>query len=137
MAESLSVNRDKRREMMMKYPIIKVLPIIAIPMIVSMIIDSVYNMADAYFVSQLGTAAIEAVGVNDSLTQIIRAVAMGFGVGASSYISRLMRAKREDEASRVGTTTLFTAMLAILLLALTAIVFVDLLVMFLGSTENV
>lgn len=136
MSENLSANRTRRREMMLEYPVYKVLPIVAVPMIISMLIDSLYNIADAYFVSQIGQAATAAVGVNDSLAHFIRSVSMGFGVGASSYISRLMGAKREDEASRVGTTTLITGMLLVLLLAALAFVFIEPLIMLLGSTVS-
>lgn len=136
MSENLSRNRDKRREMMLEYPVLKVLPVLAIPVIISMLIDSFYNMADAYFVSQLGTAATAAVGVNDSLAHFVRSLSMGFGVGASSYISRLLGAKRGDEASRVATTTFFTGLVIISLLAAAAYVFVSPLVMLLGATEN-
>lgn len=136
MSEVLSENRDHRRRMMLEGPIIKVLLLVSAPMVITMLIDSLYNTADAYFVSQLGKAATGAVGINDSLAHLIRSVSMGFGVGASSCISRLMGAKREDEASRVGTTTIMTAMLVISLLATAAFIFVEPLVMLLGSTGS-
>ena len=59
--------RAARNRMMLEESIFKVIPIIALPMVVSMLIDSFYNLADTYFVSQLGTAATAAVGVNNSL----------------------------------------------------------------------
>ena len=136
MPDCLENMRGARRKMMLEDPVIKVLPLVAIPMIITMLIDSFYSMADAYFVSRLGTAATGAVGINDSLVQLIRSVSVGFGIGASSYISRLLGAREEDEASRVGTTTLVTAMLTVFLLAMTALVWVEPLVMLLGSTES-
>lgn len=136
MSGSLIENRTKRRVMMLEDPVIKVLPLVAMPMVISMLIDSLYNIADAFFVSQIGTTATAAVGINDSLAHVIRSISMGFGVGASSYISRLMGAKREDEASRVGTTTLITAMVTLFLLASVAQFFADPLVTLLGSVES-
>ena len=136
MSEHLTENRDKRRAMMLEEPVIRVLPLIAIPMMISMLIDSFYNIADAYFVSQLGSTATAAVGVNDSLAQIIRSISMGFGVGASSYISRLMGARQDEEACRVGTTTLITAMLVLFVLAAPMQLLVDPLVVLLGSVES-
>lgn len=133
---TLAENRNKRRKMMLEDQMVKVLVIVAVPMIISMVIDSLYNMADAYFVSQLGKVATAAVGVNDSLAHFLRAISMGFGVGASSYISRLMGAKREDEASCVATTIIITAMLSMAVLSVVALVFVEQFVMLLGSTEG-
>lgn len=136
MANTLQDRRDERRRMMLEDPAWKVIPIIAIPMIISMLIDSLYNLADTYFVSQLGTAATAAVGVNDSLTHFTRSLSMCFGVGAASYISRLMGAKREEYACRVGTTAMFTSMAVLTVFAVLCYTFLEPLVMLLGSTEN-
>ena len=129
--------RAERRRMMLEDPIIKVLPIVALPMVLSTLIDSFYNLADTYFVSTLGTAATAAVGVNNSLMHFIRALGMGFGMGAASYISRLLGAKRDEEASRVASTTTFTAMAVISALGALAFLFRSSLVMLLGATENI
>ncbi|MBQ5325771.1 MAG: MATE family efflux transporter, partial [Oscillospiraceae bacterium] len=87
-AKTIEQKREERRQFMLEGNLLKVIPVIALPQVVSMLIDSLYNMADTYFVSQLGKAATAAVGVNDSLMMIIRAISLGFGMGASSYISR-------------------------------------------------
>lgn len=136
MANTLTQNRAERRRMMLNEPVGKIVTIIAIPMIISMMVDSLYNIADTYFVSQLGKAATAAVGVNDSMTHFIRACAMGFGIGASSYMSRLLGAKRDEEACRVGNTTLFTSMIVLSALAVLAFIFVDPLVSLLGATPS-
>ena len=93
-------------------------------------------MADTYFVSDLGTAATAAVGVNNSLMQVVQMAGMAIGVGASSYISRLMGAKEDDKASSVLSTAFFSAMgfgLVIMILGLT---FMHPLVRFLGATPD-
>ena len=136
MAGTLEENRAERRRMMLEDPVAKVISIMAVPMIISMLVDSLYNIADTYFVSQLGKAATAAVGVNDSMTHFIRSCAMGFGVGASSYISRLLGAKRDEEACRVGTTAMFTSIVVLSFLAVLAYIFVSPLVSLLGATES-
>ena len=136
MANTLAQNRAERRRMMLEEPVGKVVTIIAIPMIISIMVDSLYNIADTYFVSQIGRAATAAVGVNDSMTHFIRACAMGFGIGASSYMSRLLGAKKDEEACRVGNTTLFTSMILLSLLGVLAFIFVDPLVSLLGATAS-
>ena len=57
--------------MMLNEPISKVIPKMAVPTIVAFLITSIYNLADTYFVSFLGTNATAAVSVNASLDQII------------------------------------------------------------------
>jgi len=128
--------RQKRQRMMLEDPMIRVIPAVAIPMIVSSIIDSIYNLADTFFVSGLGKTATAAVAVNDSLMNLLRAVSMGFAMGASSYISRLMGAKKDEEACNVATTTLAIGSLFSLLFGLVCFAFRGTIVNLLGSTAE-
>lgn len=134
--KSVEQKREERRRFMLEGNLLKVIPVIALPQVVSMLIDSLYNMADTYFVSQLGKAATAAVGVNDSLMMIIRAISLGFGMGASSYISRQLGAKNHDEASRAASTTIMTAMGIVSVIAVFAFIFREPLVILLGATET-
>lgn len=61
---------------------------LSVPTTFSMLITSIYNLADTYFVSSLGNSAISAVGVVYSIQSIIQAVGYGFGMGSQSLISR-------------------------------------------------
>ena len=136
MDERQALAREKRRQMMLEDPMRRVIPKVAVPMIVSTLIDSLYNLADTFFVSQLGKSATAAVAVNDSLMNILRAVGMGFAIGASSYISRLMGAKKDDRASSVGSTTLIVGFIFSALFAAVCLTFREPLVMLLGITED-
>ncbi|MBQ1712680.1 MAG: MATE family efflux transporter [Firmicutes bacterium] len=138
MAQNLGLEerRAARRDMMLNGNLLKVIPVVALPMIVTMLIDALYNLADTYFVSQLGITATAAVGVNDSLLHLMRSVALAFGMGAASPISKLMGAKREDEASKVASTSVFTCMMVLSILAFIAYIFRSDFVIFLGATEG-
>ncbi len=136
MSDVLSESRAARHKKMTEDPLGKVIPSIAVPMIISMLVDAIYNLADTCFVSGLGMASTAAVGVNDSLMHLMMSLSMGFGMGASSYISRLLGAKDHETASRAGTTTLFTGMLFGLGFAIICYIFMEPLVMLLGSTES-
>jgi len=135
--DAQSIERDNRRKMMLEESVVKVIPIVAIPTIISMLIDSIYNITDTYFVSWLGTTATAAVGVNSSLMHVLRSVAMGFGIGAASYISRLLGAKRDEEANIVGTTTLFTGFIALMAISLLGYIFMRPMVRVMGATDTV
>ena len=93
--------QDARKNMMLEQPISKVIPKMAIPTIVAFLINSIYSLADTFFVSSLGTNATAAVSVNSSLDQIIMMAGSMLAIGANSYIARLLGAKREDEANKV------------------------------------
>ena len=60
-------NRQDRKTMMLNEPISRVIPKMAIPTIIAFLINSIYSLADTYFVSSLGTNATAAVSVNASL----------------------------------------------------------------------
>ncbi len=128
--------RDQRRKMMLEEPMLRVIPKVALPMIVSSLIDSIYNLADTFFVSQIGTNATAAVAINDSLMMFLRAISMGFALGAASYISRLMGAKQDDKASRVGTSTLFIGVIFSMCFGLFCLAFRSPIVDLLGVTAD-
>lgn len=136
MSADRTLAREKRRKMMLEDPMMKVIPLVAIPMIISSMIDSVYNLADTFFVSQLGMNATAAVAVNDSLMNILRAISMGFAFGAASYISRLMGSKEDEKASKVATTVLTIGCIFSLTVGLTALMFKEPIVELLGVTES-
>ena len=135
-AERQALARVNRRRMMLEDPMFRVIPKVAIPMIVASLIDSIYNLADAFFVSQLGVNATAAVAVNDSLMHFLRSISMGFAMGASSYISRLMGAKEDERASRVGSTTLFIGVMFSLCFGLFCLTFRSGIVDLLGATAS-
>lgn len=110
MTEADRARQDSRKTMMLEAPLPSVIARMAVPSIVSFLITSIYNLADTYFVSSLGTEATAAVSVNASLDQIIMMAGSMLAVGASSYIARLLGARRDEEASRTLSSAFFLAM---------------------------
>ncbi len=103
-------SQEQRRNMLLNEPIHTLIPKMAIPTIVAFLINSIYSMADTYFVSSLGTNATAAVSVNASLDQLIMMCGSMLAVGANSYIARLLGEGNEKKASQVLSTAFFTAM---------------------------
>ena len=101
--------QEQRRLMMLNEPVYKVIPKMAVPTIVAFLINSVYSLADTYFVSSLGTNATAAVSVNASLDQLIMMCGSMLALGANSYIARLMGEGNDKKASQVLSTAFFTA----------------------------
>ena len=73
---------------MTQTPVSSLIPRLAVPTMVSMLVSSIYNMADTYFVSQIGTSASAAVGVVFSIMAIIQAVGFTIGMGGGILTSR-------------------------------------------------
>lgn len=128
--------QDYRKNMMLLDPIPKIIPKMAVPTIVAFLINSIYGLADTYFVSSLGTNATAAVSVNASLDQIIMMAGSMLAVGANSYIARLLGAKDEEKASQVLSTAFFIALVFGGVLLLLGSTFIQPMVRLLGATAT-
>lgn len=128
---------EKKYKMMMETPINRLIPRLAVPMIISMLITSIYNMADTFFVSQISTSASGAVGVNFSLMAMIQAIGFTLGMGSGNYMSRMLGAKEREKAQRACSTAVYTALLCGLVLAAAGLANIDGLVRILGATETI
>ena len=129
-------SQDQRRNMMLNDPISRIIPKMAIPTIVAFLINSIYSLADTYFVSSLGTNATAAVSVNASLDQLIMMCGSMLAVGANSYIARLLGEGNEKKASQVLSTAFFTAFGIGALLMVFGSIFMTPLVRLLGATPT-
>ena len=69
-------------------PINRIIPRLAVPTIISMLVSSIYNMADTFFVSQIGTSASGAVGIIFSAMSIIQALSFMVGMGSGNFMTR-------------------------------------------------
>lgn len=132
-----AMSYDEKYNLMTQTPIDRLIPRLAVPTIISMLITSIYNMADTFFVSQLSTSASGAVGVNFSLMAMIQAIGFTLGMGSGNFMSRMLGAKELEKAKRACSTAVYTAFALGLLLAVLGIAGIDSLVRMLGATETI
>ena len=83
---------DAQYRKMTQTPIPRLVATLAVPTIISMLVTAVYNMADTFFVAQLGTSAAGAVGIVFSLMAVIQAIGFMLGMGAGNLVSRYLGA---------------------------------------------
>ena len=122
---------------MTETPVGKLILMLGIPTTISMLVTSIYNMADTYFVGQIGTSASGAVGVVFGLMAIIQAFGFMFGHGAGSIVSRSLGAKDSERASQIASTSFVCAGIAGIGISVLGIIFLDPLMRLLGSTETI
>ena len=122
---------------MTQTPVSSLIPRLAVPTIISMLVSSIYNMADTYFVSQIGTSASGAVGVVFSIMAIIQAVGFTIGMGGGILASRALGAKDKDRADTLVTMSFLFSLLFGIILAFLGIVFNKGLMRMLGATETI
>ena len=129
-------NADNRQLIMLNEPIRRIIPKMAVPTIIAFLINSIYSLADTYFVSSLGTNATAAVSVNASLDQLIMMCGSMLAVGANSYIARLLGQGDQKKASQVLSTSFFSAAALGTLLMVFGIIFMTPMVRLLGATPT-
>ena len=118
-------------------PISHIIPKLAAPTIVSMLISSIYNMADTFFVSQLGTSASGAVGVIFSAMSIIQALAFMIGMGSGNYMTRSLGAGKRELAEQIVSIAFFTGIIMGLVITVSATFNINRVVLLLGATETI
>ena len=132
--------REKKQDQyyeMANAPISKIIPKLAVPTIISMLVTSIYNMADTFFVSQLGTSASGAVGIIFSAMAIIQALAFMIGMGTGNFIARMIGAGNRKLAEELASIAFFTGFGVGLVIAVIGNANIGQLVRMLGSTETI
>lgn len=128
--------QERQYKRMTTEPVSSVVLSMGIPAVIGMLVTSIYNSADTYFVGQLGTSASGAVGVVFSLMNIIQAVGFTIGQGASSLISRRLGEKDYAHANRIASTALLLAAVFGLIILGAGLIFLDPFMRLLGATET-
>jgi putative MATE family efflux protein len=110
---------------------------LAVPSIIIMLISSLYNMADTYFVGALGTSAVAAVGVAFPIMTLIQALGFFFGQGSGNFMARALGAQQNKRAAQMAATGFFSAFLSLLVLALAGLISLSGLSQLLGATPTI
>ena len=122
---------------MTKTPVEKLIILLSIPTIISMLVTNIYNLVDTAFVGKLGNSASGAVGIVFGFMAILQAIGFLFGQGAGSIISRKLGSKDTEAASQVASTGFFTAFVLAVIVSAVSFVFLDSIIIFLGSTSTI
>ena len=129
--------QEERHEMLVNGLIETVIPKLAIPTIISMMVSSIYNTADTFFVSQIGTSASGAVGIIFSAMSIIQALSFMVGMGSGNFMTRSIGAGKRKLAEHIVSIAFFTGALIGLVIAALGVLNLHAVVMFLGATETI
>lgn len=122
---------------MTKTPVSKLIVMLGIPTTISMLITSIYNMADTYFVGTLGESQQAATGILFTLQAIIQAIAFMLGHGSGSFVAKALADKDTKEASCYVSTAFFTGAAAGTVLMVLGLLFLTPFLRLLGSTETI
>lgn len=104
-------------------PINRLLFTMSLPMILSMLVQALYNVIDSIFVAQIGETALAAVSLAFPVQNLIIAVSVGTGVGVNALLSRSLGEKNQENANLAAVNGLFIFFLSYLLFAVFGLFF--------------
>lgn len=111
--------------------------LLSIPSILEMIMESVFVIADIFFVSRLGSDAVATVGLTESLVTIIYAISMGLGTATTSLVSRRIGEKNREEASRTAIQAIMTGIIISTCIGIPGAIFSKDILRLMGASDNI
>ncbi len=111
--------------------------LLSVPMVLEMVMESVFAIVDIFFVARLGADAVAIVGITESMLAIIYAFAIGLGIGATATVARRIGEKDEDGAARSATHALYLGLIVSVILSTVGIIFAADFLALLGASEKV
>ena len=115
----------------------KALFMLAIPMVLEMIFESVFAVADIFFVSKLGDDAVATVGITESITTIVYAIGFGLSMATTALVARRIGEKKPEEAAKISFQAIATGAFASIFIAIIGIFYSRDLLALMGANENI
>lgn len=111
--------------------------LLSVPMVLEMIMESIFSVVDIFFVSKLGADAVTAVGLTESMMTLVYALAVGFSAGTAAIVSRRIGEKNPEKASRASAQSILLVVLVSLFFAVPGIIYARDLLSLMGASDSV
>jgi putative MATE family efflux protein len=118
-------------------PVGRAVILLAVPMVLEMLMESVFAVADIFFVGRLGADAVAAVGITESLMTVIYAIAIGLCIGATATVARRIGEKDPDAAARAAVQSIALGLFMALVIGGAGAAFAPELLGLMGASEDV
>ncbi|MBO4871827.1 MAG: cation transporter [Lachnospiraceae bacterium] len=133
----MRISQENKKEIFENLPVPEALLVMAVPTVISQLINLIYNMVDAYFIGRTGNSyMMGATTLTLALVMMNVALSNIFGIGGGSLVARLMGAGREEEARHVSAYSFRGALTVALCYALLIGLFTRPILLFLGASDN-
>ena len=111
--------------------------LLAIPMVLEMLMESLFALSDVFFVARLGASAVAAVGLTESLMVVVYTLAMGLAIGGTAIVARRVGEKSPDDAARAAVQVIALGATVALVLGALGAVLAPTLLHLMGATPDV
>lgn len=115
----------------------KAVLLLAIPMMLEMVLESVFALVDLYFVGHLENSsfAVQTVGLTESVLTIVYSISIGLSMAATAIVARRIGEKNPEAAARAGAQTLLISLGLNLVLSILGVVYAKEILLLMGSSE--
>ncbi|MFN7115375.1 MAG: MATE family efflux transporter [Saprospiraceae bacterium] len=110
--------------------------LLSIPMILEMVMESLFAVVDVYFVSKISVDAVATVGLTESVLTLIYSVAIGMSTAATAMVARRVGEQKPEEASVAAMQSIFLAIGLSVLIGVPGFIFADDILRFMGGSEQ-
>ena len=118
-------------------PIGRAVVLLAVPMVLEMMMESVFVVADVFFVGRLGPDAVATVGITESLMTVMYALAIGLSIGAAATVARRVGEKDPENAGRSAVQSVLMGLGAAAIFGTIGILFGPQLLALMGASDDV
>lgn len=118
-------------------PVGRAILLLAIPMVLEVVLESVFAVTDVFFVSRLGEHAIATVGLTESMMAIVYTLAVGLSIGATATVARRIGERNPAGAARAAVQTLALGAVISVGLSIVGVIFAPTLLRLLGAAPEV
>jgi putative MATE family efflux protein len=118
-------------------PLGQAILLLAIPMVMEMVMESVFAVADVFWVAHLGADAVATVGLTESLLTLIYTAAMGLSIGVTAMVARRIGEKNPDGAAEAAVQGIALGLLVAAVIAVVAVPLAPRLLAMMGATPVV
>ncbi|MBP7507261.1 MAG: MATE family efflux transporter [Prolixibacteraceae bacterium] len=111
--------------------------LLSVPMVLEMLMESIFAIVDIFFVSKLGADAIATVGLTESIITIIYAISSGLSVATSAIVSRRIGEKKYEKASKSSYQAIITGIIISIIIAVPGILFSKDMLRLMNASDNI
>jgi len=111
--------------------------LLSVPMVLEMVMESIFSIVDIYFVSRLGAEAVATVGITESLVTIVYAIGVGLSMATTALVSRRIGEKNPEGAAKAAFQSIITGLFVSLLIAIPGIIYASELLQVMGASEEI
>src|SRR5262245_2472459 len=102
-------------------PIGRSLLLLAVPMVLETLMESLFAVVDVFFVAKLGSDAVATVGITESMLYVLYAIALGLGIGATAMVARRIGERDAEGAARAAVQAIWLGLIVAAVIGITGV----------------